>query len=136
MKKLSAKLSALAITLFPVLALAQGNIQIDATNNNFTQLLAAVGNLASRAIGILVVIALAVFFWGLVKYLFKLGGEEGSKNGKDLMIYGIVALFVMVSIWGIINFIANFFGLNNQNVLGQNTTSLVPVVYTGTIRNQ
>lgn len=126
-KKISAKISAVALVMFPAIAFAQqSNGQIDATGGNIGQLLTVIGNLANRSIGILVAIALAVFFYGLVRYLFKLGGEKGAENGKSLMIYGIVALFVMVSVWGIITFISDFFGLNGNQT--RELRVLVPTV--------
>lgn len=72
------------------------------------------GDLANMSIGILVTLALATFFWGLVKYVFKLGGSKTPDNGRSLMIYGIVALFVMVSIWGITSFIGDFLGIKDN----------------------
>ena len=124
MKKISAKLSALAISLFPVIALAQQSSQVGQTGQNVGRLLDIFGSLVNRSIAILVALALAVFFWGLVRYLFKLGGDKGAENGKSLMVYGIVALFVMVSVWGIINFVSSFFGINTN--ANQNSTNLVP----------
>lgn len=115
MKKISQAISAFALTaLLPVVAFAQGNPTTSQAGSNVNQLFDVISNLASRSIGILVTIALAVFFWGLVRYLFKLGGEKGAENGKSLMIYGLVALFIMVSVWGIINFVSSFFGINSQ----------------------
>lgn len=67
----------------------------------------AFGDLLNPLIRIVVAIALLVFFWGLVKFIFRVGGDENAvADGRRLMIWGVVALFVMVSIWGIINFIA------------------------------
>ncbi len=53
-------------------------------------------------------IALLVFFWGLLKFLFKIGGDaKAAEEGKTFMIWGTIALFVMVSIWGLVRFIQN-----------------------------
>lgn len=48
-------------------------------------------------------LALLLFFWGVVKYIWSEG--QGKDEGKKFMIWGVVALFVMSSIWGIIYFI-------------------------------
>jgi hypothetical protein len=91
---------------------------------NVRNLLGEFGRIVDLSIGILVTLALAAFFWGLVRYIFKLGGKEGSDEGKKIMTYGLVALFVMVSVWGIITFAQNFIGVNDKEELG--TGNLVP----------
>lgn len=53
---------------------------------------------------VLVSVALLVFFWGLIKYIAKSDSSDGREAGKEIMLWGIIALFVMVSIWGIIAF--------------------------------
>ncbi|HEY4514665.1 MAG TPA: pilin [Candidatus Paceibacterota bacterium] len=60
-------------------------------------------------VGLLVPIVFAlcllVFLWGLVIFIAKSGDETERKEGKQKMLWGIIALFVAVSIWGITNFI-------------------------------
>jgi TRAP-type C4-dicarboxylate transport system permease small subunit len=75
-------------------------------------------------IGLLLTLAIVVFFWGMVKYIRSLGEKE-KKEGKDLMVWGIIALFVMVSVWGIVRLIANTIGLDNK-------TAPSPIVLPGT----
>jgi hypothetical protein len=64
-----------------------------------------------------------LFLWGLVKFLWNLndGGENGE--GKQHMIWGIVGMVIMVSIWGIIALLDNTFGLG---VLGGNGAATDP----------
>lgn len=76
---------------------------------NINDLLNSIGNLVDAALPIVVAIALLVFFWGLVKFIFS--GADSKEEGRDLMIWGIVALFVMVSVWGLVNFIGNAFDI-------------------------
>lgn len=69
-------------------------------------LIKAVGSLINPLIGILVGVALLVFFGGLAKFIFRVGGDENAvEEGKRIMIWGLIALFVMISVWGIISFI-------------------------------
>ncbi len=53
-------------------------------------------------IPIIASLALLAFFWGLVKFISNAGDEKAIGDGKSLMKWGLVALFVMVSIWGIL----------------------------------
>ncbi len=73
------------------------------------------GNFANEAIKVVnnilipLVFALAflVFVWGLLKYfIFGGGNTESQEQGKQLMIWGVVAFVVMVSLWGIVSVIS------------------------------
>ena len=91
------KLVVAGLVIFPSVAFAQGRI---------TYLVSDVRQIIDTLIIIVAGIALLVFFWGLAKFILKVGGdEEAVKEGKTLMIWGVVALFVMVSVWGIIRVI-------------------------------
>lgn len=73
------------------------------------------------AIPVIVGLTLLVFLWGLAKYILAVGGgptlDSDGKKSKDpvsdakrLMIWGIIALFVMVSVWGILSILVGSFG--------------------------
>ena len=68
-------------------------------------------------------LAFLVFLWGMFK-TFILGGhdEEKQSEGKQLMMYAIIGFVVMVSLWGIVNLVANGFGFQGQNL--QNVPNL------------
>ena len=82
--------------------------------NNMTgvkELIQAVGSLINPLIAVLVGLALLAFFWGLAKFIFRVGGDEKAlEDGKNLMKWGLVALFVIVSVWGIIGFMQSAVG--------------------------
>ncbi len=61
---------------------------------------------------ILVVFAAGFFFfvYGLVEFMWNLN-EGAQSNGKQHMLWGIVGMFVMVSVYGIVALISNTFGL-------------------------
>lgn len=69
------------------------------------ELIAKSKGLVNLSIKLLVGVALLTFFWGLVRFIFKVGGDEKVEEGRNLMVWGLVALFVMVSVWGIISFL-------------------------------
>jgi heme/copper-type cytochrome/quinol oxidase subunit 2 len=84
---------------------------------NVENIVQSIGNLVNLATPIVVGLALLAFFWGLVKFIFSADDEEARKGAKSLMIWSVVALFVMVSIVGIINFIGNAVGVNQGGSL-------------------
>lgn len=50
-------------------------------------------------------LALLAFLWGLMRFIFRVGGDEKAvEQGKNLMKWGLIALFVMMSVWGIVRF--------------------------------
>jgi len=64
-------------------------------------------------------LCLFYFFWGVMKYIRTgAGSDEASKEGKNVMIWGVVGLFVAFSVWGIITFMRDELGI--QNVINVN----------------
>ncbi|HEY4483111.1 MAG TPA: pilin [Candidatus Paceibacterota bacterium] len=61
-------------------------------------------------------LALLYFIWGVVVFISKSGESEGRKEGRSKMIWGIVGLFVMVSVWGLVNLIADSFQIGTGSV--------------------
>jgi len=67
-----------------------------------------VGGVVNSATLIVAGIALLAFIWGLVKFISSPGGSGGKDDkggradGKKAMGWGIIAMFVMVSLWGIV----------------------------------
>ena len=77
-------------------------------------LIVSIGNLVALLVPILIAIALIVFFWGLVRYLWGSGGKANVGDAKKLMIWGLVTLFVMVSVWGIVRLAQDALGVDRN----------------------
>ncbi len=63
-----------------------------------------------------VLFALTVLFlsWSLIKAWVINGGDEGSvEEGKQVAIAGVVALVVMVGVWGIVAILQSSLGLDS-----------------------
>jgi len=56
-------------------------------------------------------LALIFFFYRLAQFIRSVS-DKTIEEGKNKMKWGIVALFVMVSIWGIIRYIGDSVGIN------------------------
>lgn len=48
-------------------------------------------------------IALLVFFYGLTKYIFNQSNANEKESSKQIIVWGLVGLFVLFSIYGIVN---------------------------------
>ena len=72
---------------------------------NFSELVDIFLGLISLVLPVIAGLAFLAFLWGLAKFMFRVDGDEKAiTEGKKLMIWGLIALFVMLSFWGIINF--------------------------------
>lgn len=101
-------LAAGSALLFPALALAATTI------GGLVDILAG---LIDRLIPLTVAAAVLVFFWGLVVFIFNAGNEDKRKEGRQVMLWGIVALFVMVSIWGLVRILQQTLQItDNQSI--------------------
>lgn len=65
-----------------------------------------VTSLAPLLIGLTVV----ALFYGLFKYVW--GGADEKSNGKTIMIWGVIALTVMISVWGLVGLLQEVAGIN------------------------
>jgi hypothetical protein len=73
----------------------------------FKQLVSNLIGLVNYIFPLLVGAALLLFFWGIVKYMYK--SSEGERADSSLFFWGLLALFVLVSLWGIINLMRSAF---------------------------
>ena len=75
-----------------------------------------IAGLINAATPVVVALALLYFFWGLATYILNSNDGEKQKEGRNIMIWGLLALFVMVSVWGIINVVRDTFQLDDTNI--------------------
>jgi heme/copper-type cytochrome/quinol oxidase subunit 2 len=57
------------------------------------------------------VVVIALFVWGVVKFITSQGDPEGIKKAKALIFWGIIILVFLVAFWAIVQVLMNtFFG--------------------------
>ena len=72
----------------------------------------------SVLVPVLFAIAFVVFLYGVARaYIFSRGDAEEVKKGHTLILWGLIGFAVMISIWGLVNIVANTFGLTGQGTL-------------------
>lgn len=101
----------------PILALA-------ATPRDLPGLANMLASLLNGGTAFLVVLAMVIFFWGIVRHLLKEsklwgGGTEFSRT----VMGGLMVIFVMVSIWGILRLLQNTLFRSNGNTSTNSNTS-------------
>ena len=62
-------------------------------------------------------VAILYFFFGI----FRLIQKPGDKDAKSAITWGLIGLFIMVGVFGIINVILNTFGINQDPSVRDNT---------------
>jgi Kef-type K+ transport system membrane component KefB len=67
--------------------------------------------LLDTIIPIMITVAVIYFFWGLAKYILESEKTDKKEEGRNIMIYGLIALFVMLSVWGLIGAIGATFDI-------------------------
>lgn len=76
-----------------------------AGNSTFRCLIYKGLKILSWTVPILISLALVAFMWGVLKYILPAGDEGKMKEGRQMMIYGIIGIAVMVSVWGLVNLV-------------------------------
>lgn len=90
-----APLFAYAINVNEIISLMQGTLRL--------------------TIPFLMILATVVFLWGVIRYVTAGGDEDKLKEGRQFIIFGLVGLFVMVAVWGIVTALVNQFNLGGQS---------------------
>ena len=64
---------------------------------------------------ILTAFAFVVFGWGIIKLIFAGGDAKGVAEAKKILLYGVIGIFVLVSLGGILFFIKTYIGIPDNS---------------------
>lgn len=82
---------------------------------NFQDLTEIFTDLINTALPVIAALAFVAFFWGLVKFIYRIGGDEKAvAEGKKLMIWGLIALFIILTLNAILSFVYTDIGLKGD----------------------
>lgn len=95
----------IALFVFPLVTFAQ-------QRSGLQNLVSQAGGLIQGLIPIVIGLGVLVFLWGILQYVLA-DDESGKEKGRTFMLWGIIALFVMVSVWGLVNILRETLDLNN-----------------------
>jgi hypothetical protein len=115
MKKILTTLTLALATITQVAAQYTPGAVANTTTVNgsaINQFILLIQNITNSLIPIAVTLAVLAFFWFLVRFIWK-GSEDPAERDKMKggMGWSIVALFIMVSIWGLVGFIGSITGV-------------------------
>ena len=87
-----------------------------AASRTFKDLANSFYNILGGLVPIIVALAIVAFLYGVQRYILAGASEEKIKEGRNMMIYGIIGIFVMVSVWGLVRIVVQtFFGTDVPN---------------------
>ncbi len=92
------------------LSLVLPQVSFAADVANLQALIAMLIGLGNQIIPLFFLLALLAFFWGVIKYIYKGGSNpQEMASARSYMIYSIVGIAVMMSVWGLALFLKNSF---------------------------
>jgi uncharacterized membrane protein len=90
--------------------------------NYFEDTLTEFGEAVTFLVPLAISIALLFFIWGLAQFILASGDEAAKDEGKRKMFWGVVALFFIVTAWGLVELVREVLGVNQ---------GAVPITVTG-----
>jgi uncharacterized membrane protein YidH (DUF202 family) len=88
------------VLAFPFLTFSQATLRTFAGN---------IVNLLNASTALIIAIAVLVFVVGIVRFVIMSDDEKGRSEGKQMMVWGSIAIFVMVAVWGLVDIIRTTF---------------------------
>lgn len=101
------KIIAFTAVLAPAIASAQKITDVNTLTNKLT-------NLGNTIIQILIAFAVLYIIFNVVRYIMAAEDPEKRKSIGSAVLWGIVGLFVILSIWGLVNILSNTFSTNTN----------------------
>ena len=107
------------VFMLPVITFAAGQ-ELSTGFTDIGRIVNVLTNTVVRALATLfATLAMVAFFYGIVQYIWGVrdGKPEKVKEGNKFMINGLLALFVMFSVWGIITYVQKIFGITGNTIV-------------------
>lgn len=112
------KLGAIALAIFaPVAMFAQtvtDSCEGLTAGTTLQTILCRISLLLNSVVPVLIVLGVVYFIYGVVSYAIA-KDEEAKTAGRGAMINGLIALLVIVSIWGLVAILKRTFGITNSS---------------------
>lgn len=78
-------------------------------SGTFEDLIDVFSKIFGKIIPFFMVLATVIFLWGVITYITAGGEEEKISSGRTYMLWGVIALFVMIAVWGLVGVITGTF---------------------------
>ena len=96
-----------------------------AQNTTWLKSVVTGGNtILTQAVPALVTVALMVYVMSAVVLVARAQNDEARKTGRKRMLWGIIGIFVMVSVWGFVAILQDVFGIGSSTVPSRPSTGI------------
>ncbi len=119
-KNISIKIAVILLVLLPTLAFAQAF-------SGLTGWIASIRGIVSSLYTLSFGLAMLFFMWSMAQVILKSGDPKAKEEARTRMIWGIVALFIMFSIYGILNWIGDELEIDVGGTPTSTTSSGTPL---------
>ena len=79
---------------------------------DFAAFLGTIQGIINRIVPFIVGLAVFIVIWGIFTYITHAAEEEKRAEARQFIIYGVIGVFLMLSIWGFVNILYNTFDLD------------------------
>ena len=97
-----------SLAFAPILTFAAGTTNLVDLTSMATAIRGIIAILIPAGFGL----AVLFFFYGVAVYILSAGDAAKAKEGKSIMIYGVIAIAVIASVWGLVAFLQSTFGVS------------------------
>lgn len=109
------------LVLFPIISFAQ---PLD-SSSNAGGFLATIQGLLNAVVPILISLGIVYLVWGIVQYMIG-DSEEAKTKGKERVIFGIIGLAIIISVWGLVSIVTKTFNLEGSAPTKDDLQNLLP----------
>ena len=121
MMKHGKKIGIIVLSALPAFASAQSasGVLNSTTGATLQTIVGKLVGFINLLVPVLASAAIVFFFYGLVRFIRNSGDSKGRAVGRDAIVWGLIGMFVIISLWGIVNFIQAAFSLPTSSPQNQ-----------------
>jgi uncharacterized membrane protein YidH (DUF202 family) len=110
----STKITTLPIVSFFVTALFASPALAFAAGNGIPDLISQFNTILNYIVPFLIGLAVFIIIYGIFGYISQAADEEKRKEAKDFIMWGVIGVVVMLSVWGLVSVLVNTFNLDSS----------------------
>lgn len=106
-------MSSLLHTTYYILLVALPSVVFAATPVTIPVFLGRVRGILDALIPFIIGLAVFVIIWGIFNYVVHAAEEEKRAEARSYIVWGIIGVFFMISLWGFVTILINTFGVGS-----------------------
>ena len=103
------------IGIFPSIVSAQSSL-VYSGSSGISGIFSWFGALLSTVLPLIIALAIVWFVYNVFRFTIQSSSDEDRAKAKTDIVWGIVGIFVMVYVWGLVNVLRSTFNLSNTMI--------------------